>query len=179
MRLAQIGEVFRIFPVAGIEHVISTLRETFEFERDVNCLAVTYNYSPDIIGKLQRIAPNIRVFCGKATKIEMVRGALVSPAHTHFKGIMMWTFTKLVYYIGSSNLTNETGGNYGIIVIKDSGFDYFDVNYSGVNDYVIGDPFFIIFNEIVFKETRGVCEYTGKQFERLRLVKGKFEGVLG
>jgi len=108
----------------------------------------------------------------------MIRGAYVTPAHMHFKGIMMWSVTKTAYYIGSSNLVHETGGNYGIITTKDIGFNFFDINTSDVNNYRnFYDPFLVIFTEIVFKETRGVCEYTGKQFERLRLVRGKFKGV--
>lgn len=176
MMLAQIGEIYDIRPIGGIQHVIDTFNEKFEHEYNVSCLAVTYSYSSDIIGRLQKIAPNMRVFCGKATKVEMIRGAVVSPASTHFKGIMMWSDSLVGYYIGSSNLTNETGGNYGIIVFKRDIFDCFDVT-RGADNYVYGDPFLAIFNEIVARETRGICEYTGKQFQKLRLVRGKFEGV--
>jgi len=177
MRLAQVGEIYDIRPVGGIEHVITALKRHFEYEHNVSCVAVTYSYSPDVIGKLQKIAPNIRVFCGKATKVELVRGAVVSPASTHFKGIMMWSDRLIAYYVGSSNLTNETGGNYGLLVFKQDIFEFFDVSLNSVNDYIYGDPFLMIFNEIVIRETRGVCEYTGKQSQRLKLVRGKFEGV--
>lgn len=176
MMLAQIGEMYDVKPVAGIDHVIDAFESRFEYENNVSCLAVTYSYSPDIIGRLQKIAPNIRVFCGRATKVETVRGAIVCPASTHFKGIMMWSDILIGYYIGSSNLVNETGGNYGIVVFKKDIFDCFDI-VRNVTNYVYGDPFLAIFNDIVARETRGFCEYTGKQFRKLRLVKGKFEGV--
>jgi len=179
MKLAHVSEVFyEIKPISGIEHVLNALHDLFESDNEVSCLAVTYSISPDVVGRLQLIAPNIRVFCGRTTKPEMIRGAYVTPAHTHFKGIMMWSESKTVYYIGSSNLTNETGGNYGILVVKNDSFEFFDVNFPNVNDYEgFGDPFFIIFNEIVFRETQGICEYTGRQFQRLKLVNCRFMGV--
>jgi len=177
MRVARITDIYDIYPIGGIEHVISTLQEIFNFTSDVNCIAVTYSFHPDVIAKLAQIAPNIRVFAGRATKPDRVRGAYVTPANTHFKGIMMWASNKVAYYIGSSNLTYETGGNYGIIVETTDYINFFDVNYNSVNEYRYGDPFFIIFNDIVFRETRGICEYTGRQFERLTLDNGMFRGV--
>jgi len=59
MRLAEVGEVYTIFPVAGISHVIDFLASFFQFEQEVSCVAVTYSYSPDVIGVLHQIAPNI------------------------------------------------------------------------------------------------------------------------
>jgi len=179
VRLAQIGEVYDVRPIAGIDHVIAAFKDFFEYEIDVSCLEVTYSYSADIIGKRQKIAPNIRVFCGRATKVDMIRGAVVSPASTHFKGIMMWSERLVAYYIGSSNLTNESGGNYGIFVTKQDIFRHFDLWLNTVNEYSYGDPFLTIFNEIVFKETRGICEYTGKPARLLMLENGKFRGIEG
>jgi len=179
VRLAQIGEVYDIRPIAGIDHVIAAFKDFFEYESDVSCLAVTYSYSADIIGKLQKIATNMRVFCGRATKVEMIRGAVVSPASTHFKGIMMWSEKFVAYYVGSSNLTNESGGNYGVFVTKRDIFNFFDLWLDSVSEYSYGDPFLAIFNEIVFKETRGICEYSGKPARRLMLDRGKFRGVEG
>jgi len=177
LKLAHVGSIFDIRPISGIDHVIYALEREFEFDHDVKCVAVTYSYSPDIIAKLHSIAPNIRVFAGRCAKPEMVRGAYVTPASVHFKGIMMWSERKVAYYIGSSNLTNEAGGNYGIIVVKDDVFEFFDSRINSVNSYEFGDPFLVIFNEIVFRETRGICEFTGKRFDKLRLVDGRFEGV--
>jgi hypothetical protein len=175
LRLAYIVDLFDIKPVMGIEFVLEELARIFEHS-SANSVAVTYSISADVVGKLQKIAPNLRIFCGRATKAEKIRGAYVTPAQTHFKGIMMWDDVRTVYYIGSSNLTNETAGNYGILVVKDGGFDFFSVNLPKVIDYAFGDPFLPIFNEIVFQETRGICEYTGKQYRALELVDGKFKG---
>jgi len=179
MKLHMVSDTYYVIePIAGIEHVIYKIHEVFKDDNDVGCLAITYSLSSDIISKLADLTDNIRVFCGRATKPSMVHGAYVTPAHTHFKGIMIWSRCKTAYYIGSSNLTNETGGNYGIFVIKNDSFEFFDVNYPSVFDYSgFGDPFLVIFNEIVFRETHGICEFTGRPFERLKLVECRFKGV--
>ncbi len=179
MELARIGEIYDIRPVSGIDHVLEELESFFSFTDDANCVAVTYSFSPDVVGRLSRIAHNCRVFAGKAIRRDKVRGAVVSPAQVHFKGIMMWASSRIAYYVGSSNLVNETGGNYGILVFKRDWFSFFDIAFDSVRDYKFGDPFFHIFNEIVFRETRGICEYTGKQFNRLILDNGLFRGIEG
>jgi len=179
LKLHTVSETYYVIqPIAGIDHVVDRLYELFSDDNDVSCLGVSYTVSPDILSKLSGLTDNARVFCGRITKPEMIRGVYVTPAHTHFKGIMMWSECKIAYYIGSSNLTNESGGNYGIFVVKNDTFDFFDVNYPSVFEYSgFGDPFFIIFNEIVFRETQGLCEYTGKRFDRLLLFNKRFKGV--
>jgi len=176
MRFALIGEIFDIYPVGSIDHVLSRLSDIFD-DRDTSCLAVTYSINADVVHILHNIAPNLRIFCGKATKPEHIRGAYVTPAQTHFKGIMMWSNAQTAYYIGSSNLTHEAAGNYGIIVVKPIGFDEFDVKFANISKNMYYDPFERIFTDIVFRETKGVCEYTGKRFNKFILDKGRFRGV--
>jgi len=176
MRVARVFGYYEIEPIGSIEHVIDKFKRSFE-GRTPSGVAVTYSISAELVGKLQKIASNLRVFCGKATKVEKVRGAVVTPAQTHFKGIMLWDATETIYYVGSSNLTPEAAGNYGIIVRSDSGIESFVSDFEGVLNYQYADPFFTIFNEIIFRETKGLCERCGKQSDRLWLIDGLFKCI--
>lgn len=159
MKTAVIGTTYQIEPVSGIDEVIFNLSNVFSFKK-AKAIACTYSYTPDVIGKLKDIFAVLRVFAGKGHD-GMLRGAYMTHAQLHFKCIFGWDNRITVAYIGSSNLSNETGGNYGLLIMKDGTTDGFDTSINTKKYEEWHDPVEVIMSEIITRETGGRCEECG------------------
>lgn len=161
MKLAVVGATFDMFPIHGIEELLSYIEEVFEVRDGTKAVFCTYSFSPELAIRISRIIEGVRVFAGRA-KSGLYSGIYVTQAQTHFKGMIAWNPSLTMYYIGSSNLTLETGGNYGVILIKNEPFIAFDMDHFVSSYKSFQNPIDVIFSEIIRRETGGKCEVCGR-----------------
>lgn len=156
MRVGVIGTEYDIIPVSGIEQLFSLLEELYDGSVAYAVFG-TYTFTPEISSRLTKIFEVVRVFAGRMPSGKY-GGVHVTQAQIHFKGMISWDTKRTVSYIGSSNLTFESGGNYGIVFIKNDSFYGFNTEAT-LNGYrEFHDPIEVIFNDIVSRETGGRCE---------------------
>jgi len=167
MKVAVVGTVYHIEPVSGIDEVIFNFKNIFDIKK-AKGIVCTYSYNPEIIGQLKDIFSVLRVFAGKGFD-GMIRGAYMTQAQIHFKCIIGWDNDITVSYIGSSNLSMETGGNYGLLIMKERGIDGFDTSINTKNYQEWHDPVEVIISEIIARETGSRCENCNRPADMLWL----------